>query len=85
MFFISFKKKKRKKKELILSLIVSTSHKFALTLLQEQTCMNFKLRLGQPTSKHTHPLQTPPRYVIIFTSLTLPYLVKKSRISFSST
>ncbi len=36
-------------------------------------------------NRKTHPLQIPPRYVIIFTSLTAPYLAKKSRISFSST
>lgn len=33
----------------------------------------------------THPLQMPPRYVIIFTSFIGPYLAKKSFISFSST
>lgn len=33
----------------------------------------------------THPLLIPPRYVIIFTSFTAPYLANNSRISFSST
>lgn len=34
---------------------------------------------------NTHPLQIPPRYVIIFTSFTEPYKENNSAISFSLT
>lgn len=37
------------------------------------------------TTLNTHPLQIPPRYVIIFTSFTEPYKENNSAISFSLT